>query len=56
MILFNWSAERYFEKSKMKETPCYLGYYGYEIDSNGDFYTNCWAMKRIAVKDNKIEV
>ena len=40
----------------MKETPCYLGYYGYEIDSNGDFYTNCWAMKPVGnVKDNKIE-
>ena len=24
-------AERYFENPKMKETPCYLGYYGYEI-------------------------
>jgi MoaA/NifB/PqqE/SkfB family radical SAM enzyme len=49
-------AERYFENPKMKETPCYLGHYGYEIDSNGDFYTNCWAMKPVGnVKDNKIE-
>lgn len=48
-------AEKYFQDSKMKDTPCHLGYYGYEIDSNGDFYTNCWAMKPVGnVKNNSI--
>lgn len=40
-------AKKYFKDSKMKSVPCYLGHYGFEIDSNGDFYTNCWAMKPV---------
>ena len=48
-------AKEYFKDSKMKSTPCYLGYYGYEIDSNGDFYTNCWAMKPVGnIKNNSL--
>lgn len=48
-------AKEYFKDPKMKNTPCYLGYYGYEIDSNGDFYTNCWAMKPVGnVKTNTL--
>ncbi len=49
-------AEEYFKDPKMKNTPCHLGYYGYEIDSNGDFYTNCWAMKPVGnVKNSTIK-
>lgn len=49
-------AREYFKDSKMKTTPCHLGYYGYEIDSNGDFYTNCWAMKPVGnVKKDSLE-
>jgi MoaA/NifB/PqqE/SkfB family radical SAM enzyme len=48
-------AEEYFKDPKMKSVPCYLGHYGFEIDSNGDFYTNCWSMKPVGnIKQTKL--
>ncbi|MBF0353768.1 MAG: radical SAM protein [Alphaproteobacteria bacterium] len=37
-------TKRYFRDPKQAQIPCYLGYVGVDIDSNGDVYSNCWGM------------